>query len=105
GLPEVNLGVLPGTGGTQRLARLVGKSRAIEIMATGEAMSCDEAHALGLVNRVVDGDEAAFRRQALDYARTFCPTGRAALAVGRIKRAVQSGWEVPLESGLALERE
>src|SRR5207237_2161330 len=82
-----------------------GKSRAIEIMATGEAMSCDEAHALGLVNRVVDGDEAAFRRQALDYARTFCPPGRAALAVGRIKRAVQSGWEVPLESGLALERE
>lgn len=106
GLPEVSLGVLPGTGGTQRLARALGKSKAIELMATGELVDYDEAHRLGLVNRLIDAeDDAAFMTAVLDYARSFCTPGRAALAVGNIKRAVQSGAEVTLEAGLALERE
>ncbi len=103
GLPEVSLGVLPGTGGTQRLARLVGKAKAIELMARGATMSVDDAHALGLVNVVTTGDD--FEADVLAYAREFCPPHRAARAVGHIKRAVQTGLEVPLESGLALERE
>jgi enoyl-CoA hydratase/carnithine racemase len=103
GLPEVNLGVLPGTGGTQRLSRLVGKSKAIELMALGRTSSFDEARQLGLVNEVFERD--GFMSKVLEYARQFCPPNKAALAVGRIKRSVQSGWEIPLESGLALERE
>ena len=106
GLPEVNLGVLPGTGGTQRLARAVGRSKAIELMTTGDLVTFEDAVDLGLVNRMVQADsEDAFLDQVLAYAGTFCPPGRASLAVGLIKRSVQSGLEVPLEQGLALERE
>src|SRR5271167_2863004 len=103
GLPEVNLGVLPGTGGTQRLSRIVGKSKAIELMVTGKTFSFEDAKQLGLVNEVFEREN--FLEQALDYARQFCPPNRAARAVGRIKRAVQTGWEIPIEAGLALERE
>jgi enoyl-CoA hydratase len=103
GLPEVSLGVLPGTGGTQRLSRLLGKSKAIELMVTGKTFSFEEANAVGLVNFVYERD--GFLARVLEYARQFTPPNKAALAVGRIKRAVQSGWEIPLESGLALERE
>ena len=106
GLPEVNLGVLPGTGGTQRLSRVVGKSKAIELMVSGKTFSVDEAKALGLVNEIVDAASCEeFRTKALEYARQFCPPNKAAKAVGHIKRAVQTGWEIPIESGLALERE
>lgn len=106
GLPEVNLGVLPGTGGTQRLARLVGKSRAIEMMATGELYDFEAARELGLINRLYVADTgASFMEQVLAYARQFTTPGRAARAVGLIKRGVQTGAEIPLESGLALERE
>jgi enoyl-CoA hydratase/carnithine racemase len=108
GLPEVMLGVLPGTGGTQRLARLLGKSRAIELMATGRLMTFDEALAIGLVNEVWEESRLggrAFRDVLLDYARQFTPPERASRAVGRIKRAVQSGLDVGLADGLALERE
>ncbi|HST51898.1 MAG TPA: enoyl-CoA hydratase/isomerase family protein [Pyrinomonadaceae bacterium] len=106
GLPEVTLGVLPGTGGTQRLARTVGKSRAIELMATGDLFDFERAAGLGLVNQIFDADTAAsFMEQALAYARRFTTPDRAALAVGRIKRAVQTGAEIPFESALALERE
>jgi enoyl-CoA hydratase/carnithine racemase len=103
GLPEVNLGVLPGTGGTQRLARLVGKSKAIELMALGKTFTFAEAKELGIVNDILDREN--FMARVLEYARQFCPPNKAALAVGRIKRAVQSGSEIPIESGLALERE
>jgi enoyl-CoA hydratase len=103
GLPEVNLGVLPGTGGTQRLSRMLGKSKAIELMALGKTFSFDEAKELGLVNEVFEG--ANFMEQVMQYARQFCPPNKAAKAVGRMKRAVQTGWEIPLEAGLALERE
>ncbi|MCA8943590.1 MAG: enoyl-CoA hydratase/isomerase family protein, partial [Planctomycetes bacterium] len=103
GLPEVKLGVLPGTGGTQRLARLVGKSKAIEWMTLGQNFDIDAAVDLGLVHRVFDGDD--FLEQVVDFAREFCTPGNAAMAVGHIKRSVQTGAELPLESGLALERE
>lgn len=103
GLPEVNLGVLPGTGGTQRLSRALGKSKSIELMAKGETFGFERAKELGLINEIFDGGD--FRQQVLNYARQFCPPNKAAKAVGRIKRAVQSGWETSLELGLALERE
>ena len=103
GLPEVNLGVLPGTGGTQRLSRLVGKSKAIELMVLGKTFSFDEAQQLGLINEIFEGGN--FMERVLEYARQFCPPNKAAKAVGRIKRAVQTGWEIPIEAGLALERE
>ena len=103
GLPEVALGVLPGTGGTQRLARLIGKARAIELMATGRTCSFEEAEEIGLVNQVFERD--GFIEQVTDYAQQFLPPRKAAFAVGRIKRAVCSGLEVPLGEGLALERE
>jgi len=106
GLPEVGLGVLPGTGGTQRLSRLVGKSRAIELMIAGRNFDMDEAARLGLVNRVLEADSVeGFAARVMEFARGFCPPGKASKAVGLIKRAVQSGSEVPLEAGLALERE
>jgi enoyl-CoA hydratase len=103
GLPEVHLGVLPGTGGTQRLARLLGKSKAIELMVRGDNFSFEDAHALGLVNEIYES--TGFDARVLELARSFCPPGKASMAVGRIKRAVHAGAELPLESGLALERE
>lgn len=103
GLPEVALGVLPGTGGTQRLARLIGKARAIELMTTGRTFPFEEAERLGIINHRFEADD--FDRQVMSYARQFCPPGRASRAVGRIKRAVVSGAEVPFAEGLALERE
>jgi enoyl-CoA hydratase/carnithine racemase len=103
GLPEVALGVLPGTGGTQRLARIVGKSRAIALMVEGRLLDADEALALGLVDRVLPRE--GFVEAVRAYARSLCAPGKAGLAVGLIKRAVQTGAELPLEQGLALERE
>jgi enoyl-CoA hydratase/carnithine racemase len=103
GLPEVALGVLPGTGGTQRLPRIVGKAKAIELMTRGENLSFEDAKAIGLVNEIIDAER--FDAAAMEYARQFCPPGKAAKSVGMIKRAVQAGLEVPIESGLALERE
>ena len=106
GLPEVSLGVLPGTGGTQRLARLLGKSRAIEMMVEGAKMNVARAHELGLVNKVCSTESTEeLVRKVVDYAHAFCPPNGAAMAAGRIKRAVQSGMEMSLEQGLAFERE
>jgi len=103
GLPEVNLGVLPGTGGTQRLSRMIGKSRAIELIVTGNTFTFEEAKELGIVNDVYERDN--FMANVMEYARQFCPPNKASKAVGRIKRAIQTGWEIPLEAALALERE
>jgi len=108
GLPEVALGVLPGTGGTQRLARLVGKARAIELMATGRLMTMDEALPLGIVTEVWGDEELqgrSFNDAVLDYARQFTPPAKASRAVGRMKRAVQSGAEAGMLEGLSIERE
>lgn len=103
GLPEVTLGVLPGTGGTQRLTRILGKAKAMELMITGRTFSFEEAHEIGLVHDVYE--RASFHDEVLDYARQFCPPAKAARAVGRIKRAVQSGNEMAFSESLALERE
>lgn len=106
GLPEVHLGVLPGTGGTQRMVRAVGKAVAIEWMARGDNRSFEEAKAAGLLNDLIPASSADdFRDKAIEYAREFCPPRRASKAVGLIKRACQTGAEVSLEAGLALERE
>ena len=108
GLPEVALGVLPGTGGTQRLARLVGKARAIELMITGRLMSFDQALALGLITELWDDKTLGgktFADAVHEYARQFTPPHKASKAVGRIKRAVQSGIESGFGESLALERE
>lgn len=106
GLPEISLGVLPGTGGTQRLARLIGKSRAIELMATGALFDFEKGFELGLINQLSEAENAeGFREQVMDYARQFTLPNKASRAVGSIKRSVQTGGELPIESGLALERE
>ena len=106
GLPEVSLGVLPGTGGTQRLARIVGKSKAIELMVTGELFDFERGLELGVINQIIEAEKGdQFRDQVMDYARQFTAPNKAAHAVGRIKRSVQTGAEIPLESALALERE
>jgi enoyl-CoA hydratase len=106
GLPEVTLGVLPGTGGTQRLSRAIGKSKAIELMATGELFDFQRGFELGIVNKIVESETVAqFQQQVLEYASEFTTPKKAAMAVGRIKRSVQSGAEISFEYGLALERE
>lgn len=103
GLPEVQLGVMPATGGTQRLARLIGKSKAIELMCEGKTFDYDRALQEGIVNKVFDNEN--FSQQVREYAKSFAGPAKAAMAVGHIKRACQSGAEVSLEQGLAFERE
>ncbi|MEE2786623.1 MAG: enoyl-CoA hydratase/isomerase family protein [Myxococcota bacterium] len=121
GLPEVNLGVLPGTGGTQRLTRLVGAAKAMEMMISGQTFDTGQAVELGLISdtigerqskeikgkmREVPGiDRAEFIDAVVARATSYCSPKRAGLAVGHIKRAVQTGGQLPLESGLAIERE
>jgi enoyl-CoA hydratase len=106
GLPEVSLGVLPGTGGTQRLVRIVGKSKAIELMATGQLFDFERGLELGILSQVVEAETGErFAQMVHDYALQFTSPNKAAHAVGRIKRAVQTGAEIPFESALALERE
>jgi enoyl-CoA hydratase/carnithine racemase len=106
GLPEINLGVLPGTGGTARLTRLIGKAKAIELMVTGEVFSFEKGEELGIVNQIWEADDRAdFLEKILEYARQFTTPNCATMAAGHIKRAVQSGGEIPFEYALALERE
>ena len=106
GLPEVSLGVLPGTGGTQRLLRIVGKSKAIELMATAELFPFERGLELGLVNQIFDAETGEqFMQQVTEYALKFTTPNKAAGAVGRIKRSVQTGAEISFEAALALERE
>jgi enoyl-CoA hydratase len=101
GLPEVTLGVLPGTGGTQRLPRLIGTSRALDLMITGRLLTPDEALAIGLVNYVYPKESFAKDVQAYAKALADGPSR----AVSLIKRSVLEGIEMPLTAGLALERE
>jgi enoyl-CoA hydratase/carnithine racemase len=103
GLPEVTLGVLPGTGGTQRLSRVIGKARALELMATGRTFSFEEALEFGLIHYIYERD--TFWDDVMAYARQFCPPNKASRAVGRIKRAVVTGSELPFAEALGIERE
>ena len=103
GLAEINLGVMPGMGGTQRLPRLVGKARALELCATGKTIAFEEALEIGLVHYIYEKDN--FLQQVLEYARQFTTPNKSSLAVGKVKRAVQTGAELSLPDGLALERE
>jgi enoyl-CoA hydratase/carnithine racemase len=103
GLPEVNLGVLPGTGGTQRLARALPKNKAIELMTEGKLISFEEGQELGLINYIYESEH--YWDEVMKYARSFCPPNKASKAVGRIKRSVQSGAEVAFSESLAIERE
>ncbi len=103
GLPEVGLGVLPGTGGTQRLARALPKNKAIELMTEGKLLSFEEAQELGLINYIYEYED--YWDKVMEYARSFCPPNKASKTVGRIKRSVQSGAEVALSEALAIERE
>jgi enoyl-CoA hydratase/carnithine racemase len=106
GLPEVGMGILPATGGTQRLARTVGKARAMELLIEGQPLSGDDALAIGLVHKTWDTEShEAFMRRILEYAHEFCPPGRASATVGALKRAAQAAGETSLEQGIALERE
>ena len=99
GQPEILLGIIPGGGGTQRLPRLVGASRAKEIMATGRQVKAEEALAIGLANEVVEPD--ALMTRALELASTIA--SGATVATRLIKQAVDQGIETDLASGLALE--
>ncbi len=101
GLPEITLGVLPGTGGTQRLPRLVGKGRALDLMITGKLIGAQEAHRIGLVEYVFP--DAEFMDKTLEHAERMA--NGPARAVNLIKRSVQEGTELDLRGGLALERE
>src|SRR5215467_2691492 len=103
GLPEINLGVLPGTGGTQRLARALPKNKAIELMAEARLMDFEEAQEYGLINYIYESD--GYWDKVMAYAHGFCPPNKASKTVGRIKRSVQSGSEVSFSEGLAIERE
>ena len=97
GTPEVTLGLLPGNGGTQRLTRLLGPSRAMDLLLTGRTFGPDEALAWGLVSALVDEDGAR------EYAERLAAGPK--LAIAAIKRCVHEGGQLPLEDGLALEAE
>ena len=101
GLPEVTLGLLPGAGGTQRLSRLIGSSRALELMITGERISPVDALQLGIVNRLFPAHELL--DQTENFARGL--TEGATVAIGAIKQAIHRGRNLDLAAGLALERE
>jgi enoyl-CoA hydratase/carnithine racemase len=100
GLPEMTLGIIPGAGGTQRLTRALGTSRALEMMLEGRPLSPDEASAVGLVHRTVPGAELA------DEARAVAErlARRSPLAVQALKRAVYEGASQSLSDGLHIER-
>lgn len=99
GLPEVTLGIIPGFGGTQRLARLVGKGKGLELIMSGELIDAKEAHRIGLVNRVAPEGQAVTEAEKL--AKTILSRGP--VAVGLAIEAVNEGLEMPLEEGLFLE--
>lgn len=102
GLPEVNLGLFPGSGGTQRLPRLVGLSRGLELIVDARTLSPEEAHDIRLVDRLYD-DPAACRAAALEYCDKLA-VGPAE-AIGHAKVSTSLGFGAPLDLGLALERE
>jgi enoyl-CoA hydratase/carnithine racemase len=101
GLPEVTLGLLPGNGGTQRLPRLIGANKALEMMLTGERIGPEEAHRIGLVNKLFPADQ--LQAETMAYAQKLA--AGASLAIAAIKRCVYDGTQMDLADGLALERQ
>jgi enoyl-CoA hydratase len=100
GLPEVNIGILPGAGGTQKLARLVGLARALEMTMRGRTVSPREAHELGIVQELAPAGAALSR--ATEIAQELA--AKPPKSVAHIKRLVRASVETPLAEGLALER-
>ena len=98
GLPEIKLGLIPGYGGTQRLPRLIGQARALELIMTGRAVPAEEALAIGLVNRIADGE---LIEAGKSYAREM--TGYSLRALGLARDAVQRGLQTTLHEALAIE--
>ena len=101
GQPEILLGIIPGAGGTQRLARIVGPQRCKELCLTGRHVGAEEAHAIGLADKVADDDDALGLALADARAMATGPT----VAYGAVKRAVMRGFDRTLEEGLAIEAE
>jgi enoyl-CoA hydratase/carnithine racemase len=101
GLPEVTLGILPGNGGTQRLTRLIGPSRSLELLLTGRTFSPEDAHQMGLLAHVYDADSAD--ASVREYAERLA--AGPALALAAIKRCVHEGGQKSLDDGLKLEAE
>lgn len=99
GQPEVNLGIIPGYGGTQRLPRLVGKGRALELILTGHIIDAKEALQIGLVNKITEPDN--LMREAEDLAKTII--NRSPIAIKCAIDAINRGLEVNLEEGLNIE--
>jgi enoyl-CoA hydratase len=100
GFPEVNIGVMPGAGGTQRLTKLIGKTKALEWLWTGERMSAKEAHALGIVNRVVAPE--LLLEETMRLARKLA--AKPPLSLRLIKEAVNKAVDYPLYEGMQFER-
>jgi enoyl-CoA hydratase len=98
GLPEIKLGLIPGCGGTQRLPRLVGESRALEMIMTGRTVDAEEALGIGLINRVVDG---SLTDAGAEFAQSFCGYSLPVLNLAR--RSVQRALENPVHAGLRIE--
>lgn len=98
GLPEIKLGLIPGYGGTQRLPRVIGEARALEMILTGRTVLAEEAERMGLVNRLVDGDAI---EAGLAFAREF--TGYSLPVLGFARSAVQRALDVPIHEGLKIE--
>jgi enoyl-CoA hydratase len=98
GLPEIKLGVIPGYGGTQRLPRVIGEARALEMIMTGRTVAADEAERIGLVSRIVEGDAI---EGGIEFARTFSKFGLPALALAR--EAVMRAGDTPINEGLKIE--
>jgi len=99
GLPEVNVGILPGGGGTQRMARLLGTAKALEMVMLGKMIDAEEAYRIGLVNRICEPEE--LMPAALEFARGLAD--RPPLAVAYVKRCIHEGTKMSIDEGLALE--
>lgn len=99
GLPEINLGIMPGWGGTQRLQRVVGKSKAIEMILTGDILNAQEAYRINLVNKVVPA--TAVVKEAMGLAKKI--TEKGGVAIAKALEAINAGSDLPLAEGLAIE--
>lgn len=103
GLPEVNLGQGPGGGGTQRLPRILGYARAVELLTTGRLLSVEEALAIGLVHHVYDAE--TYWDDVMDFARQFCPPNKPPRAIGKVKLAARASLETGIAEGVLIEHE